>query len=168
MFLLNSFAACKAPLQNWSSGRVEVCVESKTELFLPVPFFLFPSSFLSFFFLNFQNRMLQLPGAVQNRWRLNHMPIDEGCGTQKYFKSRTVSSGAYFDQIQKMTRYGNTQDGEHNGSERRVKYGRIAKPQGATILLNQDFLYVCLAHLQAFLEVTMRTPVDVQVSQCIN
>lgn len=74
----------------------------------------------------------------------------------------------YFDQIQKMTRYGNAQDGEHNGSERRVKYGRIPKPQGATILLNQDFLYVCLAHLQAFLEVTMRTPVDVQVSQCIN
>lgn len=112
VFLLNSFAACKVPSQNWSSGRVEVCVESKTELFLPVPFFLLPSSFLSFFFLDFQNRMLQLPGAVRNRWRINHMPIDEGYGTQKYFKSRTVPSGALFwpnsedDQVWKCPGWG--------------------------------------------------------------
>lgn len=72
----------------------------------------------------------------------------------------------YFDQIQKITRYGNAQDGKHNGSA--VKYGRTPKPQGATILINQAFLHVCLACLQAFLEEIMSTPVDVQVSQCIN
>lgn len=60
------------------------------------------------------------------------MPIDGGCGTQSSSLG-LFPLALYFDQIQKMTRYGNAQDGEHNGSERRVKYGRIPKAPGATI-----------------------------------
>lgn len=35
----------------------------------------------------------------------------------------------YFDQIQKMTRYGNAQDGEHNGSAESAMEG-LPSPRG--------------------------------------
>lgn len=51
--------------------------------------------------------------------------------------------------------------------QHRVKYGRTPKPQWATALLNQGFLYICLAHLLAILEMTTRTPMVVSnISVC--
>ena len=51
--------------------------------------------------------------------------------------------------------------------QHRVKYGRTPKPQWATAPLNQGFLYICLARLLAFLEMTTRTPVGVlNISVC--
>ena len=73
----------------------------------------------------------------------------------------------YFGLIQKtarmeMPRIGNTV------WQQRVKYGRTPQPQRAIALLNWGFLYIFQAHVYAGLDVIIRTPMDVQMSQCVN